>query len=88
LAVPILQIYVWSGIGLFLSIGINRFFMAENNLKSIFYYSLLAVIINVVLNLILIPSIGLTGAAWSTLISYSVGPILIFILSNLKTKTI
>jgi O-antigen/teichoic acid export membrane protein len=60
LAVPILQIYVWSGIGLFLSIGINRFFMAENNLKSIFYYSLLAVIINVVLNLILIPSIGLT----------------------------
>jgi O-antigen/teichoic acid export membrane protein len=84
LAAPILQIYVWSGVGLFLSIGINRFFMAEDNLKPIFYYSLIAVIINVSLNFILIPNIGLTGAAWATLISYSVGPILILFLSKLK----
>jgi O-antigen/teichoic acid export membrane protein len=88
LATPILQIYVWSGVGLFLSIGINRFFMAEDNLKPIFYYSLLAVIINISLNLILIPKVGLTGAAWATLISYSIGPIIIFILSNLKNKKI
>jgi len=84
LAAPILQIYVWSGVGLFLSIGINRFFMAEDNLKPIFYYSLVAVIINVSLNFILIPSTGLTGAAWATLISYSVGPILILFLSKFK----
>lgn len=84
LAAPILQIYVWSGVGLFLSIGINRFFMAEDNLKPIFYYSLIAVIINVSLNFILIPKVGLTGAAWATLISYSVGPILILFLSKFK----
>jgi O-antigen/teichoic acid export membrane protein len=86
MAIPILQIYVWSGIGLFLSIGINRYFMVEDKLKSIFYYSLLAVIINVGLNFILIPKVGLTGAAWATLISYSIGPIIVLILHKIKNE--
>lgn len=78
----ILQIYVWSGIGFFLGTGINKFLMAENYLKSIFFYNLLAVITNIVLNVILIPRIGLTGAAWSTLISYSIVPIVFFMIKN------
>lgn len=78
-ATSILQIYIWSGIGLFLNSAIVQYFTAENRLKLIFFYNLSAVIINIVLNLILIPAIGLTGAAWSTLISYSVVPIMFFI---------
>ncbi len=85
-ATLVLQIYVWSGIGFFLGIGINRYFMTEDNLKPIFYYSLLAVIINVGLNFILIPKIGLTGAAWATLISYSIGPIIVLILHKIKNE--
>lgn len=85
-ATLILQIYVWSGIGFFLGIGINRYFMAEDNLKPIFYYSLIAVIINITLNFILIPTIGLAGAAWATLISYSVGPIIVLIIHILKNE--
>jgi len=60
--------------------------MTEDNLKPIFYYSLLAVIINVALNFILIPKIGLTGAAWATLISYSIGPIIVLILHKIKNE--
>ncbi len=82
----ILQIYIWSGVGLFIMTGVNKYFMAENYLKSIFYYNLLAVVTNIILNLILIPQIGLTGAAWATLVSYSVGPIIILIKHKLSNK--
>ena len=85
---PILQIYVWSGIGFFLSTGINKYFLAENYLKSILIFNSVAVIINIGLNVILIPSVGLTGAAWATLISYSIGPILILSWLNLIKKNI
>ncbi len=78
-SVPILQIYIWSGVGLFLMTGINKYFMTENYLKLIFYYNLLAVLVNIILNIVLIPRLGLTGAAWSTLISYLISPIIILL---------
>lgn len=83
-SVPILQIYVWSGVGLFLSVAITQYLTTENYLKIIFYYNLLAVVINIILNIILIPKIGLTGAAWATLISYSILPIAFFISKKFK----
>lgn len=83
-SVNILKIYVWSGIGLFIMTGINRYFMAENQLKSIFIYSLISVIMNIVLNLILIPRIGLLGAAWATLVSYLISPIIVSIIELIK----
>lgn len=76
-SIPILQIYIWSGIGLFLMTGINKYFMIENHFKLIFNYNIFALIINVMLNIILIPQIGLTGAAWATLISYFISPLVI-----------
>lgn len=78
-AIIILQIYVWSGIGLFVGVAINQYFLSENHSRTIFLYNLLSMSANVVLNIILIPRLGLTGAAWATLISYSAGPIVVFI---------
>lgn len=80
---PILSIYIWSGIGFFLSIGINKYFMAENKINYIFFLNLIAVAINLILNFILIPRIGLMGAALSTLISYSMLPFISLILIKL-----
>jgi O-antigen/teichoic acid export membrane protein len=85
-SVPILQIYIWSGVGLFLMTGINKYLMTENHLKSIFYYNLLAVITNILLNIILIPKIGLMGAAWATLISYLVGPLIVLLHAKFLQK--
>ncbi len=77
-AAPILAIYIWSGIGLFLDTGLDRYFTTENRLLLVFLYNLLAATTNVILNIILIPRIGITGAAWATLISYSLYPIFAF----------
>jgi O-antigen/teichoic acid export membrane protein len=77
-AVDILRIYVWSGIGVFLNVGLYQYFLSENRLKLIFYFYIFLMILNIVLNLILIPKLGLTGAAWATLISYSAGVAVVF----------
>lgn len=75
----ILQIYVWSSIGLFLGTAITQYFLSENKTMATFYFNFLSMLANVILNLILIPRIGLIGAAVATLISYSVAPIFVFI---------
>lgn len=78
MAAPILSIYIWSGVGLFLGVAINQYLTSENKLKTIFILSLVTMMANVILNLIFIPSIGLTGAAWATAISYLLGPVILF----------
>ncbi len=83
-SVVILQIYVWSGVGLFLTWGLNYYFLTENHLYTIFNLSFFSMILNILLNIVFIPKFGLTGAAWATLMSYSIGPVLIF--SFLKNK--
>lgn len=80
----ILQVYIWSGIGFFLGWAINQYLLSENKTKIIMFYNLLSMILNIALNLILIPMYGLLGAAWSTLISYSVGPVFILALYSNK----
>ena len=72
---PVLQIYIWSGVGLFFGWAINQYLMSENFVKTIFWLNFLAMVVNILLNLIFIPAVGLLGAAWATLISYSIMPI-------------
>lgn len=78
----ILQVYVWSSIGFFLGWAINQYLLSENKTKTIMFYNMLSMMLNIGLNLILIPKLGLIGAAWSTLISYSVGPLVILVFNK------
>lgn len=82
-SIGILRIYVWSGVGFFLNIGFYQYFLAENRLKIIFYFYLFLMVVNIALNFILISKFGITGAAWATMITYSVGTFAILI-SNKK----
>lgn len=77
-SVNILRIYIWSSIGLFLGTAMSQYLMSENLVKTIFWLSLSAMIVNIVLNFIFIPIWGLQGAAWATLISYLVMPVMVF----------
>ncbi len=77
-AAPILRVYMWSSIGLFLSLGINQYLIVEHKTKTIFIINFLVMIMNIVLNLTLIPLIGLLGAAVATLISYSLAPLMFY----------
>lgn len=81
-SVSILRIYIWSSLGLFLVSAITQYLMSENLIKTIFYLNFIIMAINVALNLLLIPLIGLPGAAWATLISYLTGPVIISIINN------
>jgi len=88
-AVPVLQIYIWSSIGLFLGVVVSNQLMAENRTKIIFIINFSAMAINVVLNIILIPKLGLVGAALSTLSAYSIAPIwMLFLKRYNKDKVI
>lgn len=76
-AVTTLQIYVWSGVSVSLGVASSQYLLTTNQTKILFYSTLLGAIINVILNLILIPRVGINGSAISTLISYTVSTFII-----------
>jgi O-antigen/teichoic acid export membrane protein len=69
-AVPILRIYLWTGVAITLVSLIQHYLLAENLTKVLLYTSLIGAITNIILNVILIPLFGASGAAWATMISY------------------
>lgn len=82
-AVIILQIYIWSNVGTFLSSLATNYLIAENRRKTLLAFNLIPMITNVVLNIIWIPKYGIVGSAYATLISYCLGPIF-FIITRKK----
>ena len=78
-SVNILRIYIWSSVGLFLSSAVGQYLMSENLVKTIFWLNFLAMVVNVILNLIFIPAFGLLGAAWATFVSYAVVPLMVLV---------
>ena len=69
-ASDVLVVYIWANIFVFLSTVSNKWFIAENLQKFLSLYALCGAFINMMLNYILIPHIGIVGAAWATFISY------------------
>ncbi len=71
----ILVLQTWSGIFVFLGVAGGRWFLAENLQNLLIYRTISGAIINIGLNIILIPKYGIHGAAWATLISQAVANI-------------
>ena len=71
-AVTTLQIYVWAGIAVFLGSAVGQYILVNNLTKISFYNTVLGAVINIILNIILIPKMGINGAALATLISYTI----------------
>jgi O-antigen/teichoic acid export membrane protein len=70
-AAPVLSIHIWSALFVFLGVLATRWLIIE---KLQFYSTLITAvgaIINISLNFILIPKIGIVGASWSTLVAYA-----------------
>ncbi|PJA99092.1 MAG: flippase [Ignavibacteriales bacterium CG_4_9_14_3_um_filter_30_11] len=83
-AVPVLTIYIWAGVFVFLGVASTQFLIAENFTKIAFYRSFIGMVLNVILNYFLIPKYGIVGSALATLISYSVATFFLFF--NIKTR--
>ncbi|RZJ20094.1 MAG: flippase [Acinetobacter sp.] len=66
---PMLSIHIWSGIFVFLGVASSQYLLAEGYTKISFYRTLTGAIINILLNLWLIPLYGGVGASIATLIA-------------------
>ena len=75
----VLKIYVWSNVGTFIGILMGNYLIAENKKRILTLVAFVPMVINIVLNLLLIPKYGIVGSAYATLISYSFGPIIILL---------
>ncbi len=68
----VLTVYIWAGVPVSLGVASSQYLISENFTKISFYRTLIGMIINIILNLILIPIYGIIGSAVATLISYSI----------------
>jgi polysaccharide transporter, PST family len=68
----VLSVHIWAGVFVFLGVASSQFLMAENYNRVSFYRTLIGAILNVLLNLVLIPAYQELGAAIATLLSYFV----------------
>lgn len=76
--IPVLQIYAWSFIGASLGFLVNHYLAAENYRVILAIIAFVPMALNIVLNLMWIPQFGIVGAAYATLISYSLVPFMLF----------
>lgn len=76
-AAPVLSIYTWASIPVFLGVSSTIWILSENLQKYKLIMDVFGALLNVALNLYLIPKYGVVGAAYATLISYSLTLILV-----------
>jgi len=69
-AAEVLSIHIWAGVFVFLGVASSQYLIAENYTRISFYRTFIGAIVNVILNIVLIPKYGVNGAASATLISY------------------
>lgn len=68
----VFSIYIWASVFIVADMALRNFLIIENMRKTIFLISALVAVLNIILNLFFIPVFGPVGAAWSTLIAYSI----------------
>lgn len=76
----ILTIHVWAGIFVFLGVTRNLWILAEGCAKISLYTTIVGALLNITLNLYLIPKYYALGAAIATVISYCISDYIIFII--------
>ena len=69
---PVLAIHIWAAVFVFLGVASSKWFLAENRQILSFQRTFLGAILNVILNLLLIPTHGAIGAACATVVSYAI----------------
>ena len=82
---PVLAVHIWSSVFVFLGVASSQWFIAEGRQILSFQRSLLGAIVNILLNLLLIPKFGAIGAAYATILSYAVAA-LFFDLIQTETR--
>jgi len=69
-ASSVLKIHIWAGVFVSLGVASGKWYVVENLQRYSFYRTLAGAVVNVFLNFLLIPRMGITGAAVATIVSY------------------
>lgn len=70
-AVPVLRLHAWAGVFASLGVSTGPWFLNLGMTKTRMMHTMLGALVNIALNLVLIPRFGVLGCATATLISYS-----------------
>jgi O-antigen/teichoic acid export membrane protein len=81
----VLMIHIWAGVFVGLGVASSKWYLTENLQTLVFWRSFWGAITNICLNLVLIPTSGIKGAAVATLLSQLVASML-FDCFNKKTR--
>lgn len=83
-AVSVLRIYVWAGVSVSIGTVLTQYLMSEKFTGIALTIALIGMICNIALNIWFIPLYGIEGAAWATLISYSIVPLCVLFFNKTR----
>ncbi len=87
-AAPVLAMHVWGSLFVFLGVASSQFLIAENLNKLTFIRTGFGAIVNIVLNILLIPTMGMMGTAIATVIAYFSATFLIVFIPKTRPQGI
>ncbi|WP_316832349.1 flippase [Pedobacter aquatilis] len=87
-AAKVLSVHVWGSIFVFLGVASGQFLIAENFGHLSFIRTGLGAIVNIILNIILIPKMGMMGTAIATVIAYFVSAFFVLFIPKLRQQGI
>lgn len=85
-AAPILAVHVWGSIFVFLGVASGQYLIAENYGRLSLLRTGIGAVVNIVLNLVLIPKYGIMGAAISTVFAYFTSAFSILVIPKLRLQ--
>ena len=77
--------HIWAAIFVFLGVASGQWFLTENRQVLSLQRTVLGAIVNVILNIVLIPGYGVLGAAWATVVA-QLSAALLFDLTQKETR--
>ncbi|MCJ8210723.1 flippase [Mucilaginibacter sp. RS28] len=85
-AAPVLSVHIWSGVFVFLGVASSQYLITENYNKLTFIRTGFGAVVNILLNLILIPRMGMMGAAIATLIAYASATFFVLVIPKTRQQ--
>ena len=84
----VLAIYVWAGVFVFLGVASSKWLLLGGYQKVMLYRTLFGALINIQANWLLIPLLGIRGAALATVISYFIAAFSVLLRSDTRISAI
>jgi O-antigen/teichoic acid export membrane protein len=85
---PVLSLHVWAGIFVFLGVASGQYLINEGLTQLSLFRTAVGALINILLNLLLLPRLGITGAAWATLAAYALATFSIILIPKTREQGI